>query len=92
MPDGFTTGVPTDVWTPLRPSTDGEGGGTNYGMIARVAPGRHLARRRDAEINQLGSPAIMRGYQNGRQGRGHRDLRAGAAAAAGDAPTSGNRC
>src|SRR4029453_13135230 len=39
MPAGFTTGVPTDVWTPVRPSTRGEGAGNNYGMIVRVRPG-----------------------------------------------------
>src|SRR4051812_13279777 len=30
MPAGFTSGSPTDVWTPVRPNTTGEGGGTNY--------------------------------------------------------------
>jgi hypothetical protein len=28
-----------DVWTPVRPTPDGEGQGTNYGVIARVKPG-----------------------------------------------------
>ncbi|HVJ30536.1 MAG TPA: ABC transporter permease, partial [Gammaproteobacteria bacterium] len=28
-----------DVWTPVRPSTTGEGAGLNYGVIARVKPG-----------------------------------------------------
>ena len=63
MPQGFTTGVPTDVWTPLRPSTSGEGGGSNYGMIARVRPNVPWDQA-NAEINQLGAPAVMRDYEN----------------------------
>lgn len=39
MPPDFRPMLPVDVWTPLRPSRDGEGGGSNYGVIARLAPG-----------------------------------------------------
>jgi predicted permease len=39
MPEGFRTNVSTDVWTPLRPTVNGEGGGTNYHLIARIRPG-----------------------------------------------------
>jgi predicted permease len=39
MPPQFRTDVTADLWTPLRPSTEGEGDGTNYGIIARVRPG-----------------------------------------------------
>lgn len=39
MPNGFRTETPVDLWTPLRPSRTGEGGGTNYGVVARVKPG-----------------------------------------------------
>jgi predicted permease len=39
VPAGFQWEGSADVWTPLRPSTKGEGGGTNYQMIARIAPG-----------------------------------------------------
>ncbi len=38
MPDGFHATAPADVWTPLRPSPQGEGGGSNYVLIARVRP------------------------------------------------------
>jgi predicted permease len=38
MPAGFEWEDQADVWTPLRPSTKGEGGGSNYGMIARLRP------------------------------------------------------
>lgn len=39
MPPGFRVEQPVDVWTPLRPSRTGEGGGSNYGLIARPKPG-----------------------------------------------------
>ena len=35
---GFQSGSP-DLWTPLRPSRQGEGSGENYGIIARLRPG-----------------------------------------------------
>lgn len=39
MPRKFPMLTPADLWTPLRPSTAGEGVGTNYGIIARLKPG-----------------------------------------------------
>ncbi len=39
MPEGFRTDVLADVWTPLRPSTEGEGGGENYGIMVRLPAG-----------------------------------------------------
>src|SRR5579864_133868 len=39
MPRGFRWNADADLWTPVRPSTHGEGGGTNYHMIARLRPG-----------------------------------------------------
>jgi len=39
MPAAFRSNVDADLWTPLRPSTTGEGGGTNYGVIARLKDG-----------------------------------------------------
>jgi predicted permease len=39
MPPDFVTGVPADLWTPLQASTEGEGGGNNYTVIARLKPG-----------------------------------------------------
>jgi predicted permease len=38
MPAGFRSTTPADVWTPLRPSRTGEGGGTNYHVVARLHP------------------------------------------------------
>jgi predicted permease len=39
MPRDFRAAAPVDVWTPLRPSRVGEGGGSNYGVFARIRPG-----------------------------------------------------
>ena len=39
MPPTFRGSVDADLWTPLRPSTTGEGGGNNYGVIARLKDG-----------------------------------------------------
>jgi predicted permease len=39
MPAGLQTAGDAEVWTPLRPSTTGEGANTNYELIARVKPG-----------------------------------------------------
>ena len=39
MPKGFHTNAKVDVWTPLRPSRRGEGGGSNYLVLARLKPG-----------------------------------------------------
>src|SRR5882672_891595 len=40
MPEGFRSlSRDVDVWTPVRPSRTGEGGGANYAFIARVGPG-----------------------------------------------------
>jgi predicted permease len=39
MPRNFRTETPVDLWTPLRPSSSGEGQGANYGVIARLRPG-----------------------------------------------------
>jgi predicted permease len=38
-PRGFLAGKAIDAWTPLRPSTEGEGGGENYAVIARLKDG-----------------------------------------------------
>ena len=62
MPQGFTTGAPTDVWTPLRPSTGGEGGGTNYGLVVRLRPNVDWLQAQ-AEINQIDVPEVMKDYE-----------------------------
>jgi putative ABC transport system permease protein len=39
MPAGFRSDVHADLWTPIRPSRAGEGGGSNYEIMARLRPG-----------------------------------------------------
>lgn len=39
MPAAFKSNADADVWTPIRPSTTGEGGGNNYGVVARLKEG-----------------------------------------------------
>ena len=58
MPAGFTTGSPTDVWTPVRPNTTGEGGGTNYSLYARLRPGVSLEQA-SAEMHQIAAPLLV---------------------------------
>jgi len=57
MPSGFTTGSPIDVWTPLRPSARGEGGGQNYEIIARIRNGVTWPQA-DAEFAAAGQAAV----------------------------------
>jgi predicted permease len=57
MPEGFhTIGYPlgdaADLWTPLQPSTSGEGSGDNYGIIGRLKPGVTLAQA-DGQLNSI---------------------------------------
>ena len=57
MPDGFTSGGPVDVWTPVRPCRTCEGGGQNYEIIARLKPGASWAQA-DAEVAGVAQAAI----------------------------------
>ena len=43
MPPRFRVESPVDIWTPLRPSVTGEGGGANYTAVARLQPGASWA-------------------------------------------------
>ena len=54
MPPGFRTSGEADVWTPIRPSTMGEGEGENYLILVRLRPGVEWMQA-DAEIRQIGS-------------------------------------
>ena len=59
MPAGFNTGSPADVWTPVRSSATGEGGGTNYALYARLRPGVSWEQA-SAEVAQLASPHMQK--------------------------------
>jgi predicted permease len=61
MPAGFRFDEDADLWTPLKPSKTGEGGGSNYGMIARLRPGTNWEQARSQmalltdDVRRLGS-------------------------------------
>ena len=57
MPASFASGAAVDVWTPLRPSRSGEGGGTNYSIVARLRPGASWSQA-SAEIDRIASPVF----------------------------------
>jgi predicted permease len=43
LPAGFRTQAEADVYTPLRPSSTGEGSGTNYAALVRIPEGMSFA-------------------------------------------------
>ena len=57
MPDNFRSDAAADLWTPLRPSTTGEGGGMNYGILARLKPGVTWAQA-DSQMEAVGARAL----------------------------------
>jgi predicted permease len=52
MPAGFRTDSKADLWTPLRPSTTGEGSGSNYVIIARLKDSA-TRQQASAQLNSL---------------------------------------
>lgn len=59
MPAGFQpvaagpdSDLNPDLWTPLHPSSSGEGSGTNYGVIARLKPNVSFAQA-NAQLNAI---------------------------------------
>lgn len=54
LPEGLRTSVEADLWTPLRPSTSGEGSGSNYTIVGRLRPGVSWAAA-DAEVGAAGA-------------------------------------
>jgi putative ABC transport system permease protein len=59
LPSGATTPLNTDVYTPIKPSRNGEGGGSNYGIILRLRDGANW-QQADAEINRAWANRAMR--------------------------------
>ncbi len=57
MPENFRSNAAADLWVPLRPSTTGEGGGTNYAVIGRLKPGVTWAQA-GAQIEAIGAPLV----------------------------------
>jgi predicted permease len=64
MPPGFTTPATGDLWTPLRPSTDGEGEGENYSVIARLRPGATWEQAA-SEVAVIGETALRERLSQG---------------------------
>jgi predicted permease len=51
LPAGVMTPLNADVYTPIKPGRNGEGGGSNYGIILRLRDGGNW-QQADAEINR----------------------------------------
>ncbi len=57
MPEYFRSDAPADLWTPLRPSSTGEGADSNYDIIARLKRGVTWAQA-DSQLEAVGARAI----------------------------------
>lgn len=55
MPESFRSNALADVWTPLRPSTTGEGSGTNYAILVRIPEGMSFEEA-DARVGTIRPP------------------------------------
>jgi putative ABC transport system permease protein len=60
MPESYRSTA--DLWTPLRARTGGEGGGINYGIIARLKPGVTWSQA-DGQIESVGTNVIPKAQQ-----------------------------
>jgi predicted permease len=63
LPTGLGTDASPDVWTPLRPSTTGEGSGDNYGVIGRLNSGVTLAQA-NGQLNSIMQGLFSRMHLN----------------------------
>jgi macrolide transport system ATP-binding/permease protein len=59
LPQNATTPSNADVFTPLQPSREGEGGGTNFEVLTRLRPGATWVQA-DGEINRAWAPHAQR--------------------------------
>ncbi len=57
MPQRFIATAKADLWTPLRPSATGEGGGTNYEILTRLKPGAAWGEA-SAEVRVVEQPIL----------------------------------
>lgn len=53
MPEGFRSSATADLWVPLRPTTTGEGGGSNYRILLRLHGSTPWAEA-EAELGAVG--------------------------------------
>ncbi|HTT62341.1 MAG TPA: ABC transporter permease [Bryobacteraceae bacterium] len=63
LPAHFQSMVPADLWTPLRPSRSGEGGGSNYAIVARLRSGATWAQA-NGQIETIGAPLVREFLQD----------------------------
>jgi len=59
LPERATTPLNADIYTPLQPSRDGEGGGANFDLIVRLRDGATW-QQADAEINRAWANRALR--------------------------------
>ena len=59
MPAAFKPDADADLWTPVRASRTGEGGGQNFGIVVRLKDGVTLAEAR-SEMAAVADPALTR--------------------------------
>jgi predicted permease len=64
LPEKFQSSTPADLWTPLRPSRTGEGGGWNYVVVGRLRADATWAQA-DAQVEAIGAPIL---HENGQDG------------------------
>ncbi len=57
LPANFEGSPSADVWTPLRPAVNGEGGGWNYITLGRLRQGVTWAQA-DAQVAAIGAPIL----------------------------------
>jgi putative ABC transport system permease protein len=67
LPARTATTFKADLWTPLRPSRNGEGGGNNYGVILRLRDGANWSQA-NTELAPL-RPRLLQEFQD-RQPKG----------------------
>ena len=67
LPEGATTPLNADVYTPLQASRNGEGAGTNFHSITRLSDGATW-QEADAQINRVWSARSSRYELNGNPG------------------------
>ena len=82
MPAAFHWSTPVDVWTPLRPSPQGEGSGENYGLHRAAQGRRHLAAGDRADRVQRRPTLARERYRSRRDDTAVRIRRRAAAARA----------
>ncbi|MGA2735892.1 MAG: ABC transporter permease [Bryobacteraceae bacterium] len=57
LPANFKSSIPADLWTPLRASRAGEGGGSNFAVVARLRSGATWAQA-NGQIEAIGRPVL----------------------------------